>query len=267
MSKVCLPRFLPRSEWARAAQNAMDVNPENRPPDLAEGQLPVGQEGEKLAVDVRRFWGRGGVKLTVGFIDTPDLELRRRIVGHMNAWNQNANVTFIESEIDPHVRIARFDASEARPGEDGYWSYLGTDILLAEKDQPTMNLEAFTMDTDDAEFFRVVRHEAGHTLGFPHEHMRAAIIERLDRAKVIASFRRSQGWTEQEVIDQILTPLEESWFILPTNIGTPGADETSIMCYQIEGNLTVDGQPVVGGLDINATDHAFAGTVYPKTPA
>ena len=39
-----------------------------------------------------------------------------------------------------------------------------------------MNLEAFTMQTPDSEFHRVVRHEAGHTLGFPHEHMRKAIV-------------------------------------------------------------------------------------------
>jgi hypothetical protein len=30
--------------------------------------------------------------------------------------------------------------------------------------------------TPDAEFYRVVRHETGHTLGFPHEHMRKEII-------------------------------------------------------------------------------------------
>src|SRR5262249_58930908 len=135
---------------------------------------------------------------------------------------------------------------------------LGTDVLLIKRNRPTMNLEAFTMTTPDSEFFRVVRHETGHTLGFPHEHMRKAIIDRLDREKVIADFMRTQGWTRQEVIDQVLTPLEEA-----SVLGTPLADETSIMCYQIDGGLTTDGQPVEGGTDINDLDYEFAASVYP----
>ena len=79
------------------------------------------------------------------------------------------------------------------------------------------------MQTPDSEFYRVVRHEAGHTLGFPHEHMRKAIVERLDREKVIADYMRSQGWTRQEVIDQVLTPLEES-SLLGTADGRGGLD-------------------------------------------
>ena len=122
-----------------------------------------------------------------------------------------------------------------------------------------MNLEAFTMETKDSEFYRVVRHETGHTLGFPHEHLCRAIIERLDPESVIAAYMRSQGWTRQEVIDQILTPLEES-----SVLGTDQVDETSIMCYQIDGSLTTDGQPVPGGTDINELDYAFAASVYPK---
>jgi len=54
----------------------------------------------------------------------------------------------------------------------GYWSYLGTDILHIPKNRPTMCLENFSMDTLESEYKRVVRHETGHTLGFPHEHMR-----------------------------------------------------------------------------------------------
>lgn len=65
-------------------------------------------------------------------------------------------------------------------------SYLGTDIRTIAADQPTMNLESFSMDTDESEYHRVVRHETGHTLGFPHEHTRAEIVNRIDRDKAIA---------------------------------------------------------------------------------
>jgi hypothetical protein len=259
-SKVvaCVTRLLARSEWPNGARNAIRINPNNRPPDLDDDRLHPGGEGERLALDVTRYWSRNGVNLTVGFIDTPDAALRNRIVEHMNAWNKTANVCFVESNTDPQVRIARWTAVDAR-GDSGYWSNVGTDILLIARDRPTMNLEAFTVTTPDSEFYRVVRHETGHTLGFPHEHMRKAIIDRLDGEKVIAAFMRTQGWSRQEVIDQVLTPLEEA-----SILGTDWTDETSIMCYHIDGALTIDGKPVSGGTDINDLDYSFAACVYPK---
>jgi len=247
---VCAPRFLPRERWADADKLAFEINPENRPPD-ADLASQEGGEDKRMAVSRRVYWGKKGVRLTVGFLDNPPEDLRKRILSHMNAWNKTANVEFTESSTDPQVRIAR----EA----DGYWSYLGTDVLSIPKHQATMNLEAFTMNTPDLEFHRVVRHETGHTLGFPHEHMRQALVERLDRDKVIAEFMRTQGWTRQEVINQVLTPLEES-----SLIGSAGADALSIMCYQLPGRLTRDGKSIPGGLDIDPTDFEVAGALYPK---
>jgi hypothetical protein len=89
------------------------------------------------------------------------------------------------------------------------------------------------MDTDEAEFHRVVRHETGHTLGFPHEHMRRELVDRIDPKEAIEYFEATQGWTEEEVRQQVLTPLEES-----TLLGTVHADQNSIRCYQIPGFLT-----------------------------
>ena len=41
-------------------------------------------------------------------------------------------------------------------------------------------------------------------------------------------------------------------------------DQTSIMCYQLPGSITRDGRPILGGPDINQTDYAFAGRIYPR---
>ena len=141
----------------------------------------------------------------------------------------------------------------------GYWSYEGTDILSIAANEPTMNLEAFTMKTEASEFFRVVRHETGHTLGFPHEHMRSRAGE-IDR--------RSEG-------DRVLRPYSGLDARRSAAAGahadrgvallaTPKADPHSIMCYQIPGNLTKSGKPIIGGMDIDKSDYAFAASIYPK---
>jgi hypothetical protein len=161
-------------------------------------------------------------------------------------------VQFTEAKTDPQVRIAR------TPG-DGYWSYLGTDVLSIDPSEPTMNLDSFSMETEESEYKRVVRHETGHTMGFPHEHMRRELVDKIDRDKAIKFFQDTQGWPEDEVIQQVLTPIEES-----SLRGTAHADPNSIMCYQIPGSITKDGKPILGGTDIDSLDYSFAGQIYPK---
>lgn len=250
---ICTPKFLPRERWLEAAETAARTNPQNLPEGVTPSDAVAGT-GDRLALDIQRYWRTDGVRLTVGFMDSPPADLRARILSHMNAWSRTANVSFVETQVDPQVRIAR--------GDSGHWSYVGTDILLIPKDQQTMNLDGFTMKTRDSEFYRVVRHETGHTLGFPHEHMRRELIERLDREKVIASFMRSQGWSRQEVINQILTPIEEG-----SILGTDRPDPHSIMCYQIDGDLTIDGEPIPGGTDITELDYEFISLIYPRPTA
>jgi len=249
--------MLPRDKWVSAATKAISVNPLNHAPVQRLSLVIPGFKAkpEHLAVLVTKFWKVGGVQLTVGFLDNPETALRSRIISHMNAWNKTANVKFTESKDAPDVRIAR-------TAGDGYWSFLGTDILTIEPDQPTMNLDSFTMNTLESEFHRVVRHETGHTMGFPHEHMRRKLVEKIDSPKAIRFFEETQGWDKETVIQQVLTPIEESQLL-----ATPRADENSIMCYQIPGSITKDGQPILGGSDIDPLDFEFAAQIYPQPTA
>lgn len=254
----CTVRTLRADLHVDAARTAIHINPANAPPVAGLVTALAAMNGPAtpfhLALLTSKYWGSGGVKLTVGFLDSPEQALKDRILSHMNAWQKTANVTFVESSVSPDVRIYR--------GGSGYWSYLGTDILSIPQGQPTMNLQDFTMNTPDSEFFRVVRHETGHTLGFPHEHMRRDIVSRLDQQKTITYFLRTQGWSPQETVQQVLTPLDES-----SLIGTPHADVVSIMCYQLPGSITKDGQPIPGGLDIDQSDYDLIAKLYPKAVA
>jgi hypothetical protein len=184
-------------------------------------------------------------------MESTPADLQERILSHMNAWTKCGDISFALTRGTGDVRISR--------GPGGYWSYLGTDITLIPKNRPTMNLQEFSMSTRESEYKRVVRHETGHTLGFPHEHMRAALVARIDPAKAYRWFLANQGWNKATVDAQVLTPLKEA-----SIMGTP-ADQTSIMCYQLPGMITKDGKPIPGGIDINKTDCGFCGSIYRKT--
>ena len=241
---------LPPRLQQQAAAVAAKENPANAPllelSALGDGVL----DPQRLTIYTSRYWGPKPKTLTVSFMETTAADLRARIVGHLNAWARFGGISFAETSGTGDVRISR--------GSGGYWSYLGTDIKLIPANRPTMNLQGFSMSTSEEEYRRVVRHEAGHTLGFPHEHMRQALVARIDREKAYDYFRRTQGWDQAMVDQQVLTPLD------PAKIIGTEADQDSIMCYQLPGEITVDGEAIRGGLDINPLDSAFTATIYPK---
>lgn len=255
---VCRPRRLSDAQQERATRRSVEVNPANASEHATFAPMPGARRGgpRRLALVVGRRWPKGGVRLSVQFLDAPSVALRKKILAHMNAWSERADVAFVETRGVGEVRIARLDDP---PEDAGYWSYVGTEILGIEDDAPTMNLEGFTMRTPEAEFRRVVRHEAGHTLGFDHEHLREELVRRIDRRKAIAHFRRAFGWDAAETEAQVLTPLSRAAIL-----GTTEADPDSIMCYQVPGSITRDGKPIPGGVDINPRDHAFAARIYPR---
>ena len=242
----CVIKALPAGQEVRAAHNAYDINPANYP-RVDKGTFTP----QELAVLSTKFWGAGGVALGVSFLDSPSAGVRDRILDHMNAWGETANMVFRWSFSGGEVRIDR--------GSDGYWSYLGTDILLMPKNAATMNLQGITLTTPEEECRRSIRHETGHTAGFPHEHLRRALISRLDESKTENYYAQHYGWSALMTRQNVLTPIEERAII-----ATPAADETSIMTYPIAGECTRNGQPIKGGLDINNTDRWFAGQLYPK---
>lgn len=256
----CIPKELPAGQLLAAAQTAIEINPLNAPalPAAAFSAIPAFAavpDQYRIAVMTTKYWGPDLKTITVGFMEPIQQDLKDMILYHLNLLGTDddgrrfSNVRFEWVACDPMVRITR--------EEDGYWSYLGTDILSIAKTRPTMCLEGFTMSTAKSERKRVIPHEGGHTLGFPHEHLRRQVVNRIDPAKAIAYFRL-MGWNEATTRSNVLTPLEES-----SIRGTPDAQETSIMCYQLPGSITTDGKPVVGGADLTPTDRRFIGEIYP----
>jgi hypothetical protein len=243
----CYIKQLPERLENDARKVAKNIFPANAPGNfrLPEGVLAP----QQLAVMTTKYWGPTPRTLTVRFMEFAPMDLQQRILSHMNAWN--CGITFVlVSDGHADVRISLTGS--------GFWSYLGTDITLVPDSQPTMNLQGFSMSTSDSEFHRVVRHETGHTLGFPHEHLRQEVVNNIDRGQAYDYFRRTYGWPPAMVDNNVLVPLEQSKIM-----GTP-VDVTSIMAYQLPGEIMKDGIPVPGGVDINWSDFTFCQRIYPR---
>jgi len=247
----CSVKALPKRLLEKAASKATQINPMNAPMMALSGYDGVGvMDPLAIAVMTTKYWGPQPRRLTVSFMDSASSSVRARILSHMNAWTKTGGISFVETGGTGQVRISF--------GPTGHWSYLGTDVLSIPTNRPTMNLQAFDRETRDSEFYRVVRHEAGHTLGFQHEHMRKELVARIDPQKAYQYFWQTQRWDKTMVDQQVLTPLDDR------NLYRTPPDQTSIMCYQLPGSITRDGRPIIGGNDINQTDYWFVGQIYPK---
>jgi hypothetical protein len=253
---ACAVRPLPKRLLVAAAKAAIDLNPANAPflqgPSSALGASREVLDPLHIALLTSKYLGKEQRVLTVSFMESTPADLRDRIISHMNAWyDGGCGIQFKWTAGTGDVRISR--------GSGGYWSYLGTDNFQIPKNRQTMNLQGFTMSTPESEYKRVIRHETFHTMGSPHEHMRKELVERLDVNKTIQWFRQYQGWDQQTVQEQVLTPLDDR-----SLMSTP-ADQDSIMCYQLPGSITKDGKPINGGVDINQSDQTFANKLYPRS--
>ncbi len=256
--KPCRIARLPTHQLISAAQIAVEERPENDPhvgPDWG----PLRKRSDvplpplRAAVETTKYWGPDGAKaLTVGFLDNAPSDLQIMILQYANLWGKRSNVKFLLSSVSPVIRITR------TPGE-GYYSYLGTDAKSIPAGQNTMNLDSFTTATPESEFMRVVTHEFGHSLGLIHEHMRKELVALIVPAKAYRYYKLDQGWSKQEVDQQVLTPEDEADILLET-----APDQDSIMCYQIPGSITTTGQPIRGGVVINDRDYDTIGLLYPQ---
>jgi hypothetical protein len=243
----CLTRPLPSDLQAKAAAIAYKINPANiLTPD------PARPSPERLTLDTTHYWGKGGPHLTVSFCEpSVPMNLQARIVRWMNYWSHFCNCNFTLHPAGGQVRITLV------PGQ-GNWSYLGTQTLAIPAPQPTTWLDGITTYADVDYYGGGILHEAGHVLGWEHEHQRADCIARLDRAKTLAWYRQF-GWSDADTEAYVLTPLDPR----VDQMSPGGADTLSIMAYYFPGSITKDGRPIGGASMLSKMDERMAGAWYP----
>ena len=211
----------------------------------------------RMAVIDLKKWDNGR-SLRCRFLDGDDSQ-QGKVKDKADIWCDYANITFsFVDDPDAEVRIS----FQADPGS---WSAVGTDCLILDyfpQYQPTMNFGWLRDDTADEEYERVVVHEFGHALGGIHEHQSPTENLQWNADAVYAAFSGPPNyWSKDDIDHNILQKYS------PNGISATRFDMSSIMLYQFDGSLFVDGKGTPLNTHLSDQDKQMIGQMYPKQAA
>lgn len=265
--KACADRIVPPALQFDASERAASEREGNRPSStqLADGiarlEQFVGSQGarrESLVLFTGKRWSTGRT-VKWHFIDG-DAASKDLVFSLASRWLDVANLRF-ERTRDRAAADVRVTFQRG-----GSWSYLGTDCLSIPDDEPTMQLGwlldyANPLGNPDSfeEWRRVTVHEAGHMLGFGHEHSHPERGFEWNEPAVYDYYSRTQGWSRSETYSQVIRKYDAT----VTNFSA--YDRDSIMEYPIPAQLVLDPADAVGwNTSRSITDRRYAALWYPR---
>ena len=151
----------------------------------------------------------------------------KEIVNKRYAPIVNIKFEFVEKS-DPRPANVRISFKEK-----GCWSLIGDQLTVAnvrDQDKPTMNFGWFDVGT--------VLHEFGHVLGLLHEHQSDFSNVIWNKPKLDAYFKNTNGWTPDEVKQQITSKASE--IFIGTEFNSTVYDRESIMMYFYPSSVTLN---------------------------
>jgi hypothetical protein len=219
--RICYDRILPRDLVGSAL---------NRSP--SEDTIAL-----ELAVFKSKKWAVGST-LRVRFLEGTNVQ-KDIVRDFAPKWSEHANLKLeFGNAVDAEIRIAF--------GDDGAWSYIGTDCLEIPRDQPTMNLGW----QDES----VVLHEFGHAIGLIHEHQNPSGGINWNRPAVIRDLSGPPNFWDEATIQHNIF---DKYSVDLLNAST--LDPQSIMMYRIPASWTTDGFHAEFNAVLSAVDKAFIG--------
>lgn len=222
--------------------------------DTAGGQRVQASPTQPIAMGVaaaNSLWPKGTV-LKVRFLQG-DPALHARVLAAARQWlvdGVTLRIELAQPGEKAQIRIA-FNPN------GGSWSYIGTDNLLIQPGQPTMNLGWATLDTPEKDFSSVVIHEWGHALGLLHEHNHPQAKVSWNKPAVIADLSgEPNNWDLATIESNVFARFEASSVI------TTDFDRASVMIYTIPKTWTTNGRSFMPSWKLSAGDAATIRRLY-----
>jgi hypothetical protein len=210
-----------------------------------------------------QLWDLGGDPLLYKFMDGKHgghEHQRQKVRKTIPEWSRYANVEFKEAgkdELAP-IRIT-FDPS------DGSWAIVGNHSCKEDEGRATMNLgwvNAFN-STLHREEQAVILHEFGHALGMFHEHQSPAHGNQtvVDPKAAIEFYKKTQGWSEEEVMEQVVRPYNER------DVSNFSQVDTKSIMHYFQPSEVTSGPPIEYNYYLSDLDKAYMVINYPRSLA